>query len=371
DELIDPRRLYSPLKRDRLNADLAAQLAHIDEQDLESEMERLRQFAQSNMLRVAAADITEQIPLMVVSDYLTWIAESAVEQVIRLAFREMVRRHGHPPGLAEDETGFAVVGYGKLGGIELGYSSDLDMVFLHGCPDRNAMTDGGKPVSVDVFYARMAQRIIHLMSTRTPSGILYEVDMRLRPNGNSGMMVSSLEMFETYQRNSAWTWEHQALIRARVVVGDERVKARFDEIRRQIIGQPRDAQKLQAEVVEMREKMRASLDKSTPEQFDLKQGAGGIVDIEFMVQYTVLRWAHEHPELLVWSDNIRLLETLSGLGLLRNGAAQRLMGAYKAMRAAYHRSALQNQPALLESDRLAEERVLVQDIWSYLMLNNE
>jgi [glutamine synthetase] adenylyltransferase / [glutamine synthetase]-adenylyl-L-tyrosine phosphorylase len=371
DELIDPRRLYSPLKRDRLNADLAAQLAHIDEQDLESEMERLRQFAQSNMLRVAAADITEQIPLMVVSDYLTWIAESAVEQVIRLAFREMVRRHGHPPGLAEDETGFAVVGYGKLGGIELGYSSDLDMVFLHGCPDRNAMTDGGKPVSVDVFYARMAQRIIHLMSTRTPSGILYEVDMRLRPNGNSGMMVSSLEMFETYQRNSAWTWEHQALIRARVVVGDERVKARFDEIRRQIIGQPRDAQKLRAEVVEMREKMRASLDKSTPEQFDLKQGAGGIVDIEFMVQYTVLRWAHEHPELLVWSDNIRLLETLSGLGLLRNGAAQRLMGAYKAMRAAYHRSALQNQPALLESDRLADERVLVQDIWSYLMLNNE
>jgi [glutamine synthetase] adenylyltransferase / [glutamine synthetase]-adenylyl-L-tyrosine phosphorylase len=371
DELIDPRRLYSPLKRDRLNADLAAQLSHVDAQDLESEMERLRQFAQSNMLRVAAADITGQIPLMVVSDYLTWIAESAVEQVIRLAFREMVRRHGHPPGLAAEETGFAVVGYGKLGGIELGYSSDLDMVFLHGCPDRNAMTDGVKPVSVDVFYARMAQRIIHLMATRTPSGILYEVDMRLRPNGNSGMMVSSLEMFETYQRNSAWTWEHQALIRARVVVGDEGVKARFDEIRRQILSQPRDVEKLQAEVVEMREKMRASLDKSTPQQFDLKQGAGGIVDIEFMVQYTVLRWAHEHPELLVWSDNIRLLETLSGLGLLGDGAAERLMGGYKVLRAAYHRSALQDQPALVEGDRLAEERALVQDIWSCLMLNKE
>jgi [glutamine synthetase] adenylyltransferase / [glutamine synthetase]-adenylyl-L-tyrosine phosphorylase len=371
DELIDPRRLYSPLKRDQLNDDLADQLAHIDEADQEGEMERLRQFAQSNMLRVAAADITGQIPLMVVSDYLTWIAESAVTQVIRQAFREMLRRYGRPPGLSEDETGFAVVGYGKLGGIELGYSSDLDMVFLHGCPDRNAMTDGRKPVSVDVFYARMAQRIIHVMTTRTPSGILYEVDMRLRPNGNSGMMVSSLEMFEAYQRDSAWTWEHQALIRARVVVGDKRVQARFDEIRRQILGQPREPEKLRAEVVEMREKMRASLDKSTPERFDLKQGVGGIVDIEFMVQYTVLRWAHEYPDLLVWSDNIRLLETLSRLGLLSNRAAERLMGVYKVLRAAYHRSALQNQPAFVESDKPVEERALVQDVWSCLMLNQE
>ncbi|MEJ2693727.1 MAG: bifunctional [glutamate--ammonia ligase]-adenylyl-L-tyrosine phosphorylase/[glutamate--ammonia-ligase] adenylyltransferase, partial [Candidatus Thiodiazotropha sp.] len=185
DELIDPRRLYSPLKREPLADELAAQLAHIDEEDLESQMERLRQFAQSNMLRVAAADITGRIPLMVVSDYLTWIAESVVDQVIHLAFRELERRHGRPPGLAPEEIGFAVVGYGKLGGIELGYGSNLDMVFLHGCTDRNATTDGEKPVPVDVFYVRMAQRIFHLMSTRTPSGVLYEVDMRLRPNGNS------------------------------------------------------------------------------------------------------------------------------------------------------------------------------------------
>ncbi|MCU7852262.1 MAG: bifunctional [glutamate--ammonia ligase]-adenylyl-L-tyrosine phosphorylase/[glutamate--ammonia-ligase] adenylyltransferase [Candidatus Thiodiazotropha sp. (ex Monitilora ramsayi)] len=371
DELLDPRRLYSPLKRDGLISDLADQLSRIDEDDLENQMERLRQFAQSNMLRVAAADITGQIPLMVVSDYLTWIAESVVEQVIRLAYREMARRHGHPPGLAPDETGFAVVGYGKLGGIELGYSSDLDMVFLHGCPNRNAMTDGAKPVSVDVFYARMAQRIIHLMTTRTPSGILYEVDMRLRPNGNSGMMVSSLDMFETYQLNSAWTWEHQALIRTRVVAGDKSVKERFDSIRHEILGQSRDADKLQKEVVEMREKMRASLDKSTSERFDLKQGVGGIVDIEFMVQYTVLRWAHDYPDLLVWSDNIRLLETLSRLGLLSDHAADRLMGVYKVLRAAYHRTALQDQEALVDSQKLAEEAALVQDIWSWLMQNKK
>jgi glutamate-ammonia-ligase adenylyltransferase len=371
DELLDPRRLYSPLKRDPLSTELAEELALIDEEDLESQMERLRQFAQSNMLRVAAADITGQIPLMVVSDYLTWIAESVVEQVIGLAFRELVRRHGRPPGLVSEETGFAVVGYGKLGGIELGYGSDLDMVFLHGCADRNAFTDGKRAVSVDVFYARMAQRIIHLMTTRTPSGILYEVDMRLRPNGNSGMMVSSLETFDTYQHRSAWTWEHQALIRARVVTGDERVKQRFEAIRREIVGRSREVPKLRAEVVEMREKMRESLDKSTPTLFDLKQGVGGIVDIEFMVQYTVLRWAHNHPDLLAWTDNIRLLGTLSGLGLLSGNTAERLMGIYKVLRAAYHRSALQDRPPLVESGKLVEERAMVQDIWSCLMLEKE
>ncbi|MES9823218.1 MAG: bifunctional [glutamate--ammonia ligase]-adenylyl-L-tyrosine phosphorylase/[glutamate--ammonia-ligase] adenylyltransferase [Candidatus Thiodiazotropha endolucinida] len=371
DELLDPRRLYSPLKRAELNVDLADQLARIDEDDLESQMELLRLFAQSNRLRVAAADIAGQIPLMVVSDYLTWIAESVIEQVIRLTFRELVRRHGRPPGLARDESGFAVVGYGKLGGIELGFGSDLDMVFLHGCADRNAFTDGDKPVSVDVFYARMAQRFIHIMTTRTPSGILYDVDMRLRPNGNSGMMVSSLETFDTYQHNSAWTWEHQALVRARVVAGDKRINDRFEAIRQQVLSRQQDPARLQGEVVEMREKMRASLDKSNPDQFDLKQGTGGIVDIEFMVQYTVLRWAHDYPELLVWTDNIRLLETMSKLGLLNDYAAERMMGIYKVLRVAYHRSALQDLPALVEIAKLAEERALVQEIWSCLMQNKK
>jgi glutamate-ammonia-ligase adenylyltransferase len=371
DELLDPRRLYTPLKRDQLDHELHEQLSRIDEGDLESQMELLRLFAQSNQLRVAAADIAEQIPLMVVSDYLTWIAETVIDEVVRLAYRELVRRHGRPPGLTRDESGFAVLGYGKLGGIELGFGSDLDMVFLHGCGDRNAFTDGDKPVSVDVFYARLAQRFIHIMTTRTPSGILYEVDMRLRPNGNSGMMVSSLDTFETYQHNSAWTWEHQALVRARVVAGDKGINQRFEAIRREVLGKKRDPFRLQAEVVEMREKMRTNLDKSDHHRFDLKQGVGGIVDIEFMVQYSVLRWAHDHPGLLVWTDNIRLLETMSELGLLSDSAAERMMGIYKVLRAAYHRSALQDMPALLESDKLSEERALVQEFWSCLMRKQE
>jgi glutamate-ammonia-ligase adenylyltransferase len=363
DELLDPRRLYSPLKRQELEAELTSQLANVDIADLENQMDRLRLFAQSNRLRVAAADITERIPLMVVSDYLTEIAEASISRVVELAWREMAQRHGRPAGLAAGETGFIVVAYGKLGGIELGYGSDLDMVFLHGIDDQFANTEGAKPVAVDVFYARLAQRMIHLFTTRTPSGILYEVDMRLRPNGNSGMLVSSMKTFANYQNQHAWTWEHQALVRARVVAGDPRVDARFEAIRREILAQRRDPQKLRAEVVEMREKMRSSLDKSKPGLFDLKQGRGGIVDIEFMVQYAVLRWACDYPDLLGWTDNIRLLETLSRLGLLSGDAAVRLMDAYRALRAVYHRSALQDQPALINADLLQEEQTLVRQIW--------
>lgn len=363
DELLDPRRLYSPLKRSELENELAAQMSGLEEDDLESQMDRLRLFAQSNRLRVAAADVTEHIPLMVVSDYLTEIAETVISRVVELAWNELVRRHGRPAGLGPDETGLAVVAYGKLGGIELGYGSDLDIVFLHGIDDPFAVTDGDKPVAVDVYYARMAQRMIHLFTTRTPSGILYEIDMRLRPNGNSGMLVSSMKTFESYQNQNAWTWEHQALVRARVVAGDPRVDARFEAVRREVLSQPRDLPKLRHDVLEMREKMRGQLDKSKAEQFDLKQGHGGIVDIEFMVQYWVLRWAAQHAELLGWTDNIRLLETLKGLALLSSDLADRLMEAYRVLRAAYHCSALQDQPALIGNDQFETERNLVRQIW--------
>jgi glutamate-ammonia-ligase adenylyltransferase len=369
DELLDPRRLYSPLKRQELEEELSLQLGNVDDGDLENQMERLRLFAQSNRLRVAAADITDRIPLMVVSDYLTEIAETTINRVVSLAWNEMVQRHGRPPGLEEGEKGFAVVGYGKLGGLELGYGSDLDMVFLHGIDDRFATTDGDKPITVDLFYARMARRMIHLFTTRTPSGILYEVDMRLRPNGNSGMMVSSMKTFEGYQNQRAWTWEHQALVRARVVAGDARVDARFEAVRREILARPREVAKLRAEVVEMREKMRGNLDKSKSGQFDLKQGRGGIVDIEFMVQYAVLRWASVHPDLLGWTDNIRLLETLSRLGLLSGDSADRLMDAYRTFRAAYHRSALQDLPASIGDDQLLEEQSLVRKIWQQTFMD--
>jgi glutamate-ammonia-ligase adenylyltransferase len=367
DELLDPRRLYSPLHGRELEAELQTLLASVAADDLEQEMERLRQFSQGNRLRVAAADIVGAIPLMVVSDYLTEIAEVTLEHVQRSAFRDLRRRHGRPGRLEDMDNGFAVIGYGKLGGIELGYASDLDLVFVHGSGDVNAMTEGERSVANDVFYARMGQRAVHMLTTRTPSGLLYEADMRLRPNGNSGPLVSSLNAFERYQLNDAWTWEHQALVRARAVAGDPKVRARFSVIRHQAPCLPRDPDKLLDEVRTMRKKMRDSLDRSDAENFHIKQGAGGLVDIEFMVQYAVLRWAHEHPDLTEWTDNARLLQRLSEHRLLAEGAADQLWNAYQLYRGVVHRRALQEQGSLIPAGQLAEERAMVRDIWDAVM----
>jgi len=368
DELLDPRRLYEPLHREALEKELDSLLASAGADDLEQQMELLRQFTQSNMLRVAAADVTDAIPLMVVSDYLTEIAEVVTARVLQLTWDNLVAVNGQPTDILGQDTGFAIIGYGKLGGIELGYGSDLDMVFLHGSQNPNAMTDGSRPVGNDVFYIRLGQRIVHMFTTRTPSGMLYEADMRLRPNGNSGMLVCSLKAFERYQEEDAWMWEHQALLRARAVAGDKKVIEAFERIRHKILSRERDPVSLQKEVAEMREKMRQSLDKTKQGQFDLKQGSGGIADIEFMVQYAVLRWAHKYPDLLEWSDNIRLLETLSQHQLMEGKAADRLADAYRTLRTASHRKSLQDTPAIVPDDELLEERKLVQDIWQATMV---
>jgi len=361
DELLDPGQLYAPLRREQLNRELGALLARIDPHDLEQQMERLRQFAAGNRLRTAAADITGAIPLMVVSDYLTEIAEVVLEHVLQLAWEYLVGRHGRPGEVTG--RGFAVVGYGKLGGLELGYGSDLDLVFLRADYSQAAVTHGPRSVANDVFYARLGQRIVHLLNTRTPSGILYEVDMRLRPNGNSGLLVNSLSGFEKYQLHHAWTWEHQALVRARVVVGDATLAEKFGRVRSQVLGQKRDGETLRREVREMREKMRDTLDKSSAEIFDIKQGEGGIADIEFMVQYAVLRWAREVPALAAWTDNIRLLEALVEAGRTPASLGESLILAYQRFRDVYHHLALQEQAGLVDRETLRPERQLVQQAW--------
>jgi glutamate-ammonia-ligase adenylyltransferase len=367
DELIDARRLYVPLRRGDLEAELDVLLQRVDPEDLEEQMERLRQFAHGNMLRVAAADLTEVIPLMVVSDYLTEIAEVSIRRVLALALDHLIARHGRPTDVIGEDSSFLVLGYGKLGGIELGYGSDLDLVFIHGSQSQTGMTDGPKEISNDQFFMRLGQRMIHMMTTQTPAGVLYDVDMRMRPDGNRGMLVRSFAAFSAYQANDAWTWEHQALIRARPVAGDPRLAERFADLRREIICRARDPDRLRQEVREMRAKMRANLDKTGGGRFDLKQGPGGIADIEFMVQYGALRWACEQPALSDWTDNVRLLETLGRLDLLPDGVADELTAAYKALRAAYHRSALQEQPATIPDAELRAERDRVRAIWHALM----
>ena len=367
DELLDLRRLYAPLHRSDLEGELSALLGAVDEDDLEQQMERLRQFSQSNRLRVAAADLTGAIPLMVVSDYLTDIAEVTLGRVLDLTWNYLVRRHGHPAPGCRTGQGFAVIGYGKLGGIELGYRSDLDLVFVRDGEGLAPMTDGAHPVATDVFYARLGQRMIHMLTTHTPSGILYDVDMRLRPDGTKGLLVRSLPSFAEYQAKNAWTWEHQALVRARPVAGDPEVGRRFQAIRREVLMRPRDPDRLRREVCEMRSKMREQLDQSSPGGFDLKQGVGGIADIEVMVQYCALRWASEYPDLVGWTDNIRLLETLWRHNLLPGESATLLADAYRALRAAHHRCTLQDAPTLIGDDVLVAERTQVRALWDRLL----
>ncbi|EPJ9673942.1 TPA: bifunctional [glutamate--ammonia ligase]-adenylyl-L-tyrosine phosphorylase/[glutamate--ammonia-ligase] adenylyltransferase [Citrobacter freundii] len=363
DELLDPNTLYQPTATDAYRDELRQYLLRVPEDDEEQQLEALRQFKQTQLLRIAAADIAGTLPVMKVSDHLTWLAEAMIDAVVQQAWLQMVARYGQPTHLADrDGRGFAVVGYGKLGGWELGYSSDLDLIFLHDCPV-DVMTDGDREIDGRQFYLRLAQRIMHLFSTRTSSGILYEVDARLRPSGAAGMLVTSAESFADYQKNEAWTWEHQALVRARVVYGDPQLTSQFDTVRRDIMTLPRDGKTLQTEVREMREKMRAHLGNKHRDRFDIKADEGGITDIEFITQYLVLRYAHDKPKLTRWSDNVRILELLAQNDIMDEQEAMALTHAYTTLRDELHHLALQEQPGHVAQTCFEAERTQVGASW--------
>ena len=367
DELLDPDTLYHPPDREGIARDLNDQLRRIPTSDLEGQMEALRYFRRAHALRVAAAEITGALPLMQVSDYLTWLAEAILTAVLDIARTHLGARHGNPgtaPGAPA--PGFLILGYGKLGGIELAHGSDLDLVFLHDAQS-DLDTDGEQPLSNEQFFIRLGQRIIHILNTRTASGTLYEVDMRLRPSGNSGLPVSSLTAFERYQRSDAWIWEHQALVRARVVAGDAPVAERFAAIRRDVLGRQRDGAQLRREVREMRERMRAELGQRDATKFDLKQDVGGIADIEFMVQYGVLAWAFTHPELLRYTDNIRLLEGLARAGAMTAQDADLLSDIYRVYRAKVHQLTLLKEPIVVDAHAFDEQRQTVVRMWRTLL----
>lgn len=368
DELLNAATLFAPPTRDDLAADLRAQLARVPEDDLERQMDILRIFQKGQVLRVAASDLKGTLPLMKISDSLTWIAEAVLQEVLNLSWHQLVARHGQPQRADGSlcDPGFIIVGYGKLGGLELGYGSDLDLVFIHDA-DPQSDTNGAKPLDGASFFARLGQKIIHLLTTAMSSGQLYEVDMRLRPSGASGLLVTSLEGFEQYQREHAWTWEHQALVRARVVAGDPHLAAGFNAVRAAVLARPRDPVALRQEVVDMRDKMRAHLAPKDPLAVDLKHSPGGLVDIEFLVQYLTLAHAATQPALTTWPDNVRLLDTLAQAGVLSAGDADALKAAYLALRARGHRQALAHADRLLAPDELGAEREAVQVIWRRLM----
>lgn len=382
DELLNAGRLYRPPQAPELAAELRERLLRIPEDDLEQQMDVLRHFKLAHRLRVAASEIAGTLPLMKVSDYLTWLAEAILEQVLRLVWQEMVHKHGYPKRLngSDCELDFVIVGYGKLGGIELGHGSDLDLVFLYDC-DPLADTDGARPMDGAQFYTRLGQRLISMLTTRTTSGGLYDVDMRLRPGGDSGLLVSSLSAFARYQEQEAWTWEHQALVRARVLTGSTHLTAEFERVRLEILGRQREQEHLREEVSQMRAKMRHNhgtrntLGGLSDEaftaacEFDLKQDAGGIVDIEFMVQYAALAWSWRYPQLVTYTDNIRILDALGEASLISMNDMHLLQEAYKAYRAAAHRFALQKQRAVVGGEQFHNERHHVMHMWRALNLS--
>jgi len=366
DALLDPRTLYSVPARDEQKHALLLLLNSVEADDLEQQMNKLREFREITTLHVAAADVTHLLPVMRVGDLLSELAELQLEQVMRLAWQYLVAKHGCPPNTDVtdlSQSGFVVLAYGKLGGLELGYGSDLDLVFLYRDFESASMTDGDKPVDVLMFYTRLAQRMIHILNTITPSGILYEVDMRLRPNGNSGLLVTSASGFAEYQHNDAWTWEHQALVRARCVTGDRSLIDEVGQIRRDVLAKQRDQHTLALEVSEMRAKMRAQLDKSTGQLFDLKQGVGGITDIEFMVQYAVLAWSSTLSELLIQTDNIRILDALNATGKLNDQDASLLADAYRYYRHEANHCVLQDAPALVPTEEVEMYQSKVAELW--------
>lgn len=363
DELIDPQLLNNPPSLGDYALELREVMLRIPEDDVEAQMEMLRQFKQAQQLRIAAADIVGVLPLMEVSDHLTALAEAIISEVINLAWQQITERFGVPQSAAtHDNKGFAVIGYGKLGGRELSYSSDLDLVFLH-CSKTDELTNGNKEVLASVFYMKLAQRIMHIFNTRMASGILYELDMRLRPSGNAGLLVVHINTFAQYQQENAWTWEHQALVRTRVVYGHKSIKNQFNVLRQQILSLPRDHNKLAKDVIEMRNKMRSHLDKSNSDNMDIKQGVGGLVDIEFLAQYLVLKNSHQFTEVAKFSDNSSIFSQLAAVGVLNLSQQQLLTQTYCQLRDQGHRAALQNEHLLLEGKLFQQFTENVMTIW--------
>lgn len=364
DQLLDSRSLFNPPDREQLREGLLPRVDALPLGDVEAAMDLLRRYVQETTLRIAAAEVVHALPLVKVSDRLTWLAEAVVEAAVADAEREMRASHGDPRRADGAPAGFAVIGYGKLGALEMGYGSDLDLVFVHDAEPADADTVGGRrPLPQSTWMGRLAQRVIHRLTTQTHLGRAYEVDMQLRPNGSSGLPVVTLAAFADYQRDKAWTWEHQALSRARHIAGTPALGEAFETVRREVLCRPREAGTLRREIAEMRAKMRAHLDKPKAGRWDVKQGVGGLIDVEFIVQYLVLESAAAHPEVVRWPDVWRQLDALADAGLIARATAATLLDAQRSYRAHLHRQLLRGESADAASDEFVPIRAAVEAVW--------
>ncbi|MEQ1814699.1 MAG: bifunctional [glutamate--ammonia ligase]-adenylyl-L-tyrosine phosphorylase/[glutamate--ammonia-ligase] adenylyltransferase [Candidatus Nitrotoga sp.] len=350
DELLDAREIYRAPDWVNLGADLQTELTQHDD-DIELQMDALRRFQHSQIFHLLAMDIQNLLTLETLSDHLSDLADLILHHVLQICWRDM---SSATYSTAADQPKFSIVAYGKLGGRELGYAADLDIIFLY--QDEN-------PDAAQI-YARLAQRINSALSSYTASGRLYETDLRLRPNGASGLLVSSIEAFAQYQNKDAWVWEHQALTRARFCAGDEQIGAKFETIRTAILCKPRDINTLRAEIIKMRHKM-LDAHRNDSDLFDIKHDHGGMVDVEFIVQFLVLAYAHQYPELTKNSGNIALLNRAAELKLINQDMVQAVCNIYRAERALQHKMRLNNESA----SRIGKERLDVRpvmELWKQL-----
>jgi [glutamine synthetase] adenylyltransferase / [glutamine synthetase]-adenylyl-L-tyrosine phosphorylase len=346
DELLDDRLLYAPPDLEAFARSLRRQLA-AHPGDRERRMVLAREMHQAQVFRLLAQDLAGLLTVERLADHLSGLADLVLEVTIELAWEELPRRH------RSDAPRFAVIAYGKLGGKELGYASDLDIVFLY---------DDAHAEAPEV-YARLAMRLQSWITTRTSAGVLFETDLELRPSGASGLMVSSVEAFERYQERDAWVWEHQALTRARFSAGDATVGAAFEAIRERILRRKRDPMELQREIVDMRGKMHAAHPNRSG-LFDLKHDAGGMIDVEFAVQYLVLAFSHQHPQLTRNLGNIALLGMAAELGLIPGALAERSRNAYREFRRLQHSLRLNGaQYARVPPGEVAPHAAAVRELW--------
>ncbi|HUQ12567.1 MAG TPA: bifunctional [glutamate--ammonia ligase]-adenylyl-L-tyrosine phosphorylase/[glutamate--ammonia-ligase] adenylyltransferase [Steroidobacteraceae bacterium] len=372
DELLDESTGGLPPPRAMLEAEAAARISHLAEDEPERQVEVLRQFQRAAIFRVAMADLTGRIPLMRVSDCLTDIAEIIVEQAMKLGWAQMTAQFGVPHYGVDGErrvVKICAVGYGKLGGNELGYASDLDLVFLHDSGAEAAETDAAKPVDNQVFFIRYAQRVVHILTMHSGAGRLYEVDQRLRPSGKGGMLITRIGAFAEYQEKEAWTWEHQALLHARAVAGDPALRAAFEDVRLDVLMKHVRREKLRDEVREMRLRMRRELSRAKhgEDLFDIKQDAGGTGDIEFLAQYWALLHAGSHPPVAMFADTIRQLESVASADLVPQATVDVLTRAYRRYREHAHHLSLERGEPVVPAADFADTRAAVTAIWNATM----
>ena len=359
DELLDPISNAAIMTPGRIRAELDRRLARA-RGDMEAQMDLLREYRNGYLLRVAALASAGGLDPMGVRRALSDLADGLLAEVVPVAAESLTARVRDQVAAIRDDLSFGVVGYGKLGGRELSYSSDLDLVFLYDCepPPEAAM----EPV-IAYYMSRLVQRIMHVLNTATRAGILYETDIRLRPSGRSGTVVSPVHAFAEYQRQQAWTWEHLALVRARLVTGPEQLGERFEQIRREVLSAPREGEALRTDVASMRQRMSQANDRSTDAVFDLKLGAGGLVDIEFLVQYHVLACASRHPEVLEPRGTLEILDALLGAGVISTACRDELAAACREYLARELALKLEERDALIDAGECIEQRELVRARW--------